>query len=66
MFFVVSFVPAVVTPLVAAAHAAGDEELVKKRVRDALWISAVIGAAAARYPNARCGFFARSVKRTRS
>mmetsp|Transcript_13028 Transcript_13028/g.40180 ORF Transcript_13028/g.40180 Transcript_13028/m.40180 type:complete len:471 (-) Transcript_13028:283-1695(-) len=46
VFFVVSFVPAVVTPLVAAAHAAGDEELVKKRVRDALWISAVIGATA--------------------
>ena len=47
IFFVVSFVPSVVTPLVAAAHASGDETLVRKRVRDALWISTAIGATAA-------------------
>merc|ERR1719451_219174 len=47
IFFVVSFVPSVVTPLVAAAHASGDENLVRKRVRDALWISTAIGATAA-------------------
>ena len=46
IFFVVSFVPSVVTPLVAAAHASGDETLVRKRVRDALWISTCIGATA--------------------
>lgn len=46
IFFVVSFVPSVVTPLVAAAYASGDEEKVQKQVRDALWISVAIGATA--------------------
>ena len=31
IFFVVSFVPSVVTPLVAAAYASGDEEKVQKQ-----------------------------------
>ena len=46
VFFVVSFIPSVVTPLVAAAHAAGDDDLVRGRVRDAFWLSAVVGLAA--------------------
>ncbi|KAH8071538.1 hypothetical protein JL720_11423 [Aureococcus anophagefferens] len=43
VFFIVSFIPSVVTPLVAAAHASGDEALVKRRVGDALWVSCAVG-----------------------
>lgn len=43
VFFIVSFIPSVVTPLVAAAHASGDEALVKRRVGDALWVSCFVG-----------------------
>mmetsp|Transcript_14147 Transcript_14147/g.21383 ORF Transcript_14147/g.21383 Transcript_14147/m.21383 type:complete len:551 (-) Transcript_14147:2048-3700(-) len=44
VFFVVSFLPSVVTPLVAAASASGDENLLRKRVAEALWVSALVGA----------------------
>ncbi|KAH8057398.1 hypothetical protein JL721_9778 [Aureococcus anophagefferens] len=43
VFFIVSFIPSVVTPLVAAAHASGDEALEKRRVGDALWVSCAVG-----------------------
>lgn len=46
VFFVVSFLPSVVTPLVAAANAAGDKELLRRRVSEAVWVSAVIGGVA--------------------
>ncbi|KAJ8600658.1 hypothetical protein CTAYLR_010682 [Chrysophaeum taylorii] len=46
VFFVVSFLPSVVTPLVAAANAAGDEEKLRERVGEAAWVSAVIGGVA--------------------
>lgn len=46
VFFVVSFLPSVVTPLVAAANAAGDKEGVRRRVSEAVWVSAVVGGLA--------------------
>jgi len=46
IFVVVSFLPSVVTPLVASANAAGDAAVLRQRVQDAAFVSAVIGACA--------------------
>ena len=46
VFFVVSFLPSVVTPIIAAASASGDEALLRKRVGEALWVSALVGGIA--------------------
>lgn len=46
VFFVVSFLPSVVTPLVAAANAADDRAALRRRVSEAVWVSAVVGSLA--------------------
>ena len=42
-FWILSFLPSVVTPLVAKAHGAGDKEAVKARVGEALFIASLAG-----------------------
>ena len=42
-FWIISFLPTLVTPLVAKSAASGDIEGVKKQVGEALFISAFIG-----------------------
>eukprot|EP01041_Mallomonas_annulata_P001801 gene1801-3493_t len=43
LFFISSFLPSVVTPLIAAAVGAGDSESVRKRVGEAVFIASLLG-----------------------
>lgn len=42
-FWFMSFLPSVITPLVAKAHGAGNEEAVRERVGEAFFIGAIMG-----------------------
>ena len=42
-FWLTSFIPTITTPLVAAAHAKGDREAVRRHVGGAIFFSALLG-----------------------
>ena len=43
IFWIMSFLPSVMTPLVAKAHGAGDKELVKRNIGQAFLIASIMG-----------------------
>jgi MATE family multidrug resistance protein len=45
IFWMMSFLPSVITPLIAKAHGAGDTEAVKERVGEAFFIGSIMGLA---------------------